>query len=70
MKPKNARTVGAAASWLAATGPLGVLIVAITGLAVAAGIYAASRRGVVNALDVNDLPPSDIPPAITADIAA
>ena len=70
MKPKNARTVGAAASWLAATGPLGVLIVAITGMAVAAGIYAASRRSVVNALNVNDLPPSDIPPPITADIAA
>jgi len=62
--------VGAAASWLAATGPIGVLIVAITGLAVAAGIYAASRRRVVNALNVNDLPPSDIPPPVTADIAA
>jgi PiT family inorganic phosphate transporter len=60
-----AAVVGAAASWLAATGTVGVIIVALTGIAVAAGIYAASRRSVVNALNVND-----IPPPTTADIAA
>jgi PiT family inorganic phosphate transporter len=62
-----AAIVGAAASWLAATGTLGVILVAITGIAVAAGIYAASRRSVVNALNVNDLPPTT---ADIADIAA
>jgi PiT family inorganic phosphate transporter len=52
-----AAVVGAAASWLAATGTIGVIVVAVSGLAMAAGIYAASRRGVVNALNVNDVPP-------------
>jgi PiT family inorganic phosphate transporter len=60
-----AAIVGAAASWLAATGTVGVIIVALTGMAVAAGIYIASRRSVVNALNVND-----VPPPIPADIAA
>ena len=60
-----AAVVGAAASLLAATGPVGVVLVAISGLALAAGIYAASRRSVVNALNVND-----VPPPIPADIAA
>jgi PiT family inorganic phosphate transporter len=60
-----AAVMGAAASWLAATGPVGVIIVAITGMAVAAGIYVASRRSVVNALNVND-----VPPPTTANIAA
>jgi PiT family inorganic phosphate transporter len=60
-----AAVMGAAASWLAATGPVGVVIVAITGMAVAAGIYVASRRSVVDALNVND-----VPPPTTANIAA
>ena len=60
-----AAIVGAAASWLAATGTVGVIIVALSGMAVAAGIYVASRRSVVNALNVND-----VPPPIPADIAA
>ena len=60
-----AAVVGAAASWLAATGTVGVIVVAVTGMAVAAGIYVASRRSVVNALNVND-----VPPPTTADIAA
>jgi PiT family inorganic phosphate transporter len=60
-----AAIVGAAASWLAATGTVGVIIVALTGMAVAAGFYIASRRSVVNALNVND-----VPPPIPADIAA
>jgi PiT family inorganic phosphate transporter len=59
-----AAVVGAAASWLAATGPTGVVVVALTGMAVAAGIYVASRRTVVNALNVNDVPPPN-----SADIA-
>ena len=52
-----AAVVGAAASWLAATGTVGVVVVAISGMALAAGIYVASRRTVVNALNVNDVPP-------------
>jgi len=60
-----AAVVGAAASWLAATGPVGVIVVALTGVAVAAGIYVASRRSVVNAFNVND-----VPPPTRADIAA
>jgi PiT family inorganic phosphate transporter len=52
----SAAVVGAAASWLAATSPLGVVAVALTGVALASGIYAASRRSVVNAGNVNDLP--------------
>ena len=60
-----AAVVGAAASWLASTGTVGVILVAVSGLALASGIYAASRRTVVNALNVND-----VPPVTTADIAA
>jgi hypothetical protein len=41
-----------------------VIVVAISGIALASGIYAASRRNVVNALNVNDVPPT------TANIAA
>jgi PiT family inorganic phosphate transporter len=52
----SAAGVGAAASWLAATGTAGVLVVAVTGIALAAGIYAASRRNAVTAANVNDLP--------------
>jgi inorganic phosphate transporter, PiT family len=50
-----AAVVGAAASWTAASGPFGVVVVAVAGLALAAGIYAASRRNPVNALNVNDV---------------
>jgi PiT family inorganic phosphate transporter len=60
-----AAVVGAAASWVAGTGTLGVIIVAVTGLGLGLGFYAASRRSAVNALNVND-----VPPATTADIAA
>jgi PiT family inorganic phosphate transporter len=51
-----AATVGAAASWLAGTGTAGVVIVAVTGVALASGIYAASRRDAVTAANVNDRP--------------
>ena len=60
--------MGAAASWLAATGTVGVIVVAVSGIALAAGIYAASRRNVVNAVNVNDLPHRR--PGRAADIAA
>ena len=52
----SAAVVGAAASWLAATGTAGVIVVAVTGIALAAGIYVASRRNAVTAANVNDLP--------------
>jgi PiT family inorganic phosphate transporter len=51
-----AAVMGAAASWLAATGTAGVIVVAVTGVAVAAGIYGASRRNAVTAANVNDVP--------------
>jgi inorganic phosphate transporter, PiT family len=60
-----AAVVGAAASWLAATGTGGVIVVAVTGISLAAGLYVASRRDAVTAANVNDTPR----PA-TADVAA
>jgi inorganic phosphate transporter, PiT family len=59
----SAAVVGAAASWLAATGSVGVLVVAVSGIALASGIYVASRRNAVTAANVNDMPPS---PAMAA----
>jgi PiT family inorganic phosphate transporter len=52
----SAAAVGAAASWLAGTGTGGVIVVAVTGVALASGIYAASRRDAVTADNVNDRP--------------
>jgi PiT family inorganic phosphate transporter len=52
----SAAVVGAAASWLAATGTAGVVVVGVTGTALAAGIYVASRRSAVTAANVNDRP--------------
>jgi inorganic phosphate transporter, PiT family len=65
----SAAIVGAAASWLAATGPVGVIVVGVSGVALATGIYVASRRNAVTATNVNDLPR---PPAadLAADVAA
>ena len=51
-----AAVVGAAASWLAETGTVGVVVVVVSGMAVASGIYHASRRTPVNAANVNDEP--------------
>jgi PiT family inorganic phosphate transporter len=51
-----AAAVGAAAAWLAATGPVGTAIVALVLIAAAAGIYAASRRHPVTPDNVNDVP--------------
>jgi PiT family inorganic phosphate transporter len=50
-----AAVVGAAASWLAATGVLGVILVGVSAVALAAGIYGASRRTPVTAANVNDV---------------
>jgi inorganic phosphate transporter, PiT family len=52
----SAAVMGAAASWMAGTGTGGVLVVAVSGVALAAGIYAASRRSPVTAANVNDAP--------------
>jgi inorganic phosphate transporter, PiT family len=55
----SAAVVGAAASWLAATGTVGVIVVAVGGIAVASGLYVASRRDAVTAANVNDVPPAE-----------
>jgi PiT family inorganic phosphate transporter len=52
-----AAAFGAVAAWVADTGPLGTIIVALVLVAVAGGIYAASRRRRITADNVNDLPP-------------
>ena len=57
----SAAVVGAAASWLAATGTAGVIVVALSGVALASGIYLASRRNAVTAANVNDVPRSRPP---------
>src|SRR3954453_12765020 len=62
-----AAVVGAAASWLAATGTVGVIVVGVSAVAVAAGVYAASRRSPVTAANVNDVPR---PPAADLDLVA
>src|SRR3954452_14582975 len=59
--------MGAAASWLASTGTLGVLVVAVSGLAMGSGIYVASRRTPVTATNVNDVPQR---PAADLDLVA
>jgi inorganic phosphate transporter, PiT family len=56
-----AGAVGAAASWLAATGTAGVVVVAVSGVAVASGIYSLSRRSAVTAANVNDVPRPRVP---------
>ncbi len=65
----SAAVVGAAASWLAATGTAGVLVVAVTGVALSAGIYAASRRDAVTAADLTR-PSAPAPVPVTTDVAA
>jgi PiT family inorganic phosphate transporter len=51
-----AAALGSAASWLAAHGAAGVIVVAVSSLILGTGIYAASRRNAVTALNVNDVP--------------
>jgi PiT family inorganic phosphate transporter len=59
-----AAIVGAVAAWTASTGTAGTVIVAVVAVAVAAGIYAASRRRPVTASNVNDVeqPPTAAQP--------
>ncbi|MFI5611797.1 anion permease [Amycolatopsis sp. NPDC051903] len=49
-----AALMGAIAGWIASTGTLGTVLVAVGGAAVAAGIYALSRIRPVSAATVND----------------
>jgi PiT family inorganic phosphate transporter len=49
-----AGVVGAAAGKLASTGAAGTVVVAVIALAIAGGIYLASRRDPVNSKNVND----------------
>jgi inorganic phosphate transporter, PiT family len=51
-----AAAVGAVAGWVAFTGPVGTIIVALALIALAVGIYALSRRNPVTADNVNDVP--------------
>ena len=53
-----AAVVGALAAWVAGSGTAGTIIVAVVALAIASGIYLASRREPVNANNVNDVPAS------------
>jgi PiT family inorganic phosphate transporter len=55
-----AAIVGALASSVAITGTVGVWAVALGGVLLGAGIYAASRRDPVTALNVNDVPASPL----------
>lgn len=61
----SAAIVGGLSAWVAGTGTLGTVLVALVGLALAAGIYAASRRKPVTAENVNDVP-APLPAAATA----
>ena len=51
-----AAAVGAVASWVAAGGTVGTIVVALAGVAVIAGIYLISRRNPIGAHNVNDVP--------------
>ncbi len=61
-----AAAFGAVAAWVADTGPLGTIIVAVVLVALAGGIYAVSRRRPVTADNVNDVPA----PSQPVDLAA
>jgi PiT family inorganic phosphate transporter len=54
-----AGAVGALAAQVAAQGAYGVVLVAVVGVALSAGIYWASRRNPVNARNVNEVPQPD-----------
>ena len=51
-----AAVVGAIAAWVAVTGPVGTIIVALVLVGFAGGIYAASRRRPVNADNLDETP--------------
>jgi inorganic phosphate transporter, PiT family len=60
-----AAAVGAASAWLASTGTVGTIIVALVAVALGGGIYAASRRRPITAENVNDVPaPAPAPAAV------
>ena len=61
-----AAAFGAVAAWMADTGTVGTILVALVLVGVAGGIYAASRRRPVTADNVNDLPA----PSQQVDLAA
>ncbi|WP_133825417.1 inorganic phosphate transporter [Actinomycetospora succinea] len=50
-----AAAVGAVAAWVASAGTVGIVLVAVVAIALAAGIYAVSRRRPVTADNVNDV---------------
>ena len=52
----SAAIVGAVAAWIASTGTIGTIVVALALIAAAGGIYAASRRNPITANNVNDVP--------------
>ena len=62
----GAAVVGAVAAWLAGTGTVGTIIVALVLVGLASGIYAAARRRPVTADNVNDVPA----PSQPVDLAA
>ena len=51
-----AAAVGAVAAWVAVTGPVGMIVVAVVLVGSAGGIYAASRRRPVNADNIDETP--------------
>jgi inorganic phosphate transporter, PiT family len=55
----SAAAAGAVAAWSADTGTAGTTVVAVVGVALAAGIYARSRRQPVTAENVNDAPAAE-----------
>ena len=61
----SAAIVGGLSAWVAGTGTPGTVLIALVGLALAAGIYAASRRKPVTAENVNDVP-APLPATATA----
>ncbi|MFP5020250.1 inorganic phosphate transporter [Pseudonocardia phyllosphaerae] len=61
-----AGAVGAVAAYVAGTGTLGTVIVALVGVAIGGGIYAASRRRPVDAKNVNDVPSASDTPVAAA----
>jgi PiT family inorganic phosphate transporter len=61
-----AAIAGAVAAWVAGTGTIGTVLVAVVGAAIAAGIYLASRRQPITADNVNDVPSTEAAPASVA----
>ncbi|HEX4360034.1 MAG TPA: inorganic phosphate transporter [Pseudonocardia sp.] len=62
----SAALVGALAGEVAGLGTAGTIIVGLVAIAIAAGIYIASRRDPVSATNVNDVPETAQPAAVSA----